>query len=85
MTNDDERMERNLESRNDKVMDEQTNKRPTDRPTTSALQAGYEKKEVQSDYALVIFSFWDSISTPLLDWYDIRIKAEKICTSGYLS
>lgn len=67
------------------AINECTTDRPTDRPTTSSLQAGYEEKEVQSDYALVIFSFVDSLSTPLLDWYDIRIKAEKICTSGNLS
>lgn len=71
MRNDDGRMERNLESWNDKVMDERRNKRPTDRPPTSSLQAGYEEKEVQSDYALVnFFFFWgDSLSTPLLDRY----------------
>lgn len=76
MTNGDERMERNLESRNER-MNEQTTDRPTD-----VCFAGYEEKEVQSDYALVIFNFWDSLSTPLLDRYDIRIKAEKYAHLG---
>lgn len=47
MTNGDERMEGNLESRNDNV---RMNERPTD-----VCFAGYEEEEVQSDYALVIF------------------------------
>lgn len=33
---------------------ERRNKRPTDRPTTDVCFVGYEEKEVQSDYALVI-------------------------------
>lgn len=53
------------------------NKRPTDRPTDVFL-VGYEEKEVQFDYALVIFSFLDSLSTPLVDWYDIRIKQKNM-------
>lgn len=54
-------------------MNEQTTDRPTD-----VYFAGYEEKEVQADYALVNFSFWDSLSTPLVDRYDIRIKQKNM-------
>lgn len=55
-------------------MNEQTTDRPTD-----VCFAGYEKKEVQSDYALVIFnSLGGSLSTPLVDRYDIRIKQKNM-------
>lgn len=54
------------------------NEQPTDRPTDDVFLAGYEEKEVQSDYALVISNFWDSLSTPLVDRYDIRIKQKNM-------
>lgn len=56
-----------------KRMNEQTTDRPTD-----VFFVGYEEEEVQSDYALVIFVFLDSLSTPLVDRYDIRIKQKNM-------
>lgn len=58
-------------------MNVRMNEQTTDRPTDVCF-AGYEEKEVQSDYALVIFNFWDSPSTPLVDRYDIRIKQKNM-------
>lgn len=57
-------------------MNKRMNEQTTDRPTDVCF-VGYEEKEVQSDYALVIF-WGDSLSTPLLDRYDIRIKQKNM-------
>lgn len=72
MTNGDERVEREFG-----ITERRTNKRPTD-----VCFVGYEEKEVQSDYVLVIFFREDSLSTPLVDWYDIRIKQKKYAHLG---
>lgn len=54
------------------------NEGTTDRPTDDVCFAGYEEKEVQSDYALVMIFLGGSLSTPLLDRYDIRIKQKNM-------